>query len=1146
MLMTPGLALRLFGTPSMEFDGRAWPLRGPQRLYTIAALIALQRGEAAGREALAAAVWPDLPDVQARGNLRRHLHLIEHHFPKAAQPWLIRHRSGVAWNAHAPLWIDVDAFQTWVGDPKRRAEAIALYRGPLLEDAPEEALAEYRQRLQAACVEACREEALAARHRLDFATAIKYAERILELDEWREDALRLAMSLRYESGDRTSALALYDRFAQRLGAEMGIDPMPETQALRDAVLMNTAAPALGLPAAVREAAARETPRTVFVGRTAEMQTLQDAWRDTARGRGTTLFVSGGAGIGKSRLAGEFASWVRLQGGRVLAGQTSDPERYPYEPFIDALRGALPMILESPPPQPWLSIVAELLPELRAALPDLPAAEPLEPAPARARLFEAIARTIEHLARVRPLLLVLEDVQWSHAATLDVVELIARRIGGVAGLIVATYRSGEGAPELLARRRALQNERRASALELQPLGADDVGELVRATAGDRPGLAEAVYEASEGNPLFAAQLLRGLTETGELPDLATASTTVSQAIRARVATLDARSATLADVASAMGGSFTVDVLAGVLGWSEGAVLDALGPLLDRVLVRSAGGSAFSYTFAHALIAAAVYDAVAEKERALLHHRIAAVLSSLAGSEPTALASIARHWELGGEPARAGAAYADAAKAAFAAYAPDEGIALARSALALLSGARERYDAHLAIANAERRTGDHERWRADLEALSAAAASLGAPERFAALQEWAIYHGHRGDRAAEGEVIGRMLELAPQLSPTERCAAHAASGVFQDHLGHSDEAFRELQESLAVAVASDDARAEAYARRLLMPLAFDLGRPQDAFDCLEGLRRLVDGDASPWLQSVYLQARSHAAIDSQDAETALEAGRAMVQLGARTGDRLLTVNAENTLLYASQWLSSAGETRRAYDAMLETCDQFGYKRGLAILHGNRAYYEFELGCAETALAIVERHLDETQRIGDRSIISNYHKLRAASLAALGDVPAALAAARLAADLAISRKHRFETQVTVAEIVFAAGDRPEALRLAAEAVDFMRNHRVAAFTVEMLSRYLLLLLEGGDAAAVSAAARDLRASSEGPGAPRWIWHPSRVAYGLGRAAEMAGDAAQAARDFARGRAALERDVARLGEDARAALESRPFNRALLARRV
>src|SRR5579862_4868984 len=703
------LVIRLLGEPSLSFGGEPLAQTVPARCMGLLAMLAMRRGDPPARASLAAAMWPDELDVDARANLRRHLHLLLNALPKLQGiDWIVATSRTMAWNDRSPAWIDVRAFEDALADPQRKLEAIELYRGDLLEGSYDECLFEERERLRGLYVNACFDAAATARRDLRFRDAISLADRIVAMDEWREDALRLSMTLRYEAGDRSSSLAQFERFAKRLASEMGVAPMPETLAVRDAILTNAPLVGSASRSGVEESAEKGGARTPFVGRQSELATLDSAWRHAASGRGTVLFLGGEAGVGKSRLVSEFASAVSAQGGRALVGETSNPQAYPYEPLVDALRRGLALILESPIAAPWLGALSEVLPELQAAFPEAGVPESLDSDKARRRLFEALSRTIERLARARPLLLVLEDLHWAQSATLEALEALARRIGAVPALIVATYRTDEVTPghRLAAVRRRLQTERVAGTLELHAFRSGDVDEMVAKMnlAGDPKALSASVYARSEGNPLFAGLLLRDFAETGELAPERSAPPSIAAAISSRMAGLDEYARTLAATASVVGRSFTTDVLHSVLGWKESEILDGLGTLLDRGLIRASQSSAFSYAFNHALIEDAIYAGVPAAERVLRHRRIAEVLAHSGLDDREVLSSIARHWQLGGENARAGQAYLRSAQAAWAVYARGETIADSRAALSLLDDPHERFKALSLAIDAEQRSGD----------------------------------------------------------------------------------------------------------------------------------------------------------------------------------------------------------------------------------------------------------------------------------------------------------------------------------------------------------------------------------------------------------------------------------------------------------
>jgi predicted ATPase len=138
-----------------------------------------------------------------------------------------------------------------------------------------------------------------------------------------------------------------------------------------------------------------------------------------------VLVVGEAGIGKTRLVSEFVAWVRAQGTDVLAGQAFEMGgRLPYQPLVEALR---PRLEEENAPEDllddlWLGELSRLLPELRVRYPDLPAPTEDE-LTARGQMFEAVARLVEALAQRSPLVLLLDDLQWTDGASLDLLRYL---------------------------------------------------------------------------------------------------------------------------------------------------------------------------------------------------------------------------------------------------------------------------------------------------------------------------------------------------------------------------------------------------------------------------------------------------------------------------------------------------------------------------------------------------------------------------------------------------------------------------------------------------------------------------------------------------------------------------------------------------
>src|SRR5579862_9077779 len=182
--------VRLFGEPSLRLYGRPWAWSVPARCKSLLALLVM-RDAPASRVALATQLWPEEPPSEARASLRRYLHRLMQSLPRVkGAEWIGVTNDTVGWNHEAPAWIDVREFEKLLKDSERRNEAVALYRGDLLEGVYEEAVLSERERLRERFMDALADLIRDARERRDFTTSIAYADRLLSEDEWREDALR--------------------------------------------------------------------------------------------------------------------------------------------------------------------------------------------------------------------------------------------------------------------------------------------------------------------------------------------------------------------------------------------------------------------------------------------------------------------------------------------------------------------------------------------------------------------------------------------------------------------------------------------------------------------------------------------------------------------------------------------------------------------------------------------------------------------------------------------------------------------------------------------------------------------------------------------------------------------------------------------
>ena len=331
---------------------------------------------------------------------------------------------------------------------------------------------------------------LVAHHtdRHEFDDAIEFAQRRLALDPLHEPAHQALIQLYDWTGQRTFALRQYRTCVRTLEAELGVAPLPETTALYDAVRGHRLpAPPVRVPqpsvAAVASnphpvPAAAVSPERVFVGRTAELARLTDAWT-SARSTGRSLAVVGEVGSGKSALLDAFARQLRGEHVAVVTVRGHEGEQaLAFAAATDLIRAALP---GDPAAGPSLAEAD------RAALARLlPAAEdahvhgglPLDTPGARTRLFDAVRNALTALARgsASPALVVVDDVHWFDEESRDLVAFLVRRPPDHV-LLVPTWRGSTSPTTVAAAVADAMRDGTGDMVWLPGLSREDVVELL---------------------------------------------------------------------------------------------------------------------------------------------------------------------------------------------------------------------------------------------------------------------------------------------------------------------------------------------------------------------------------------------------------------------------------------------------------------------------------------------------------------------------------------------------------------------------------------------------------------------------------------------------------------------------------------------
>ena len=418
---------------------------------------------------------------------------------------------------------------------------------------------------------------------------------------------------------------------------------------------------------------------VFVGRTSEVARLRAALEVARSGRPQVVVVSGEAGIGKSSLVDEVAGRAVVEGWLRIGGTCLELEggQIAYLPFVEALRS---LVAQVPPERvrpllwPARDVIGRLLPELA-----------IEPSPGasgagrsgsgeggdldRARLFESLLTVAGRLAGAQPLLVIIEDIQWADAGSLDLVRFLVHGMTVGPILLIMTLRTDGPMRSGATLRFMTELDRSGSVerLELGPFGRAEVAAMLETIEGRPPdpdGVA-AVVARSGGNPLLVEELARaGL-------DASTAAEPLRAGLRdlllARVSELGPEAQEIVRVASAAGRVVDDELLVRVAGLSEPDLVRGLREAIDRgVLTRVRGPGVDGYSFRHPLLREVVADRLLPIEARRLHAAFAAALTST-GAPPSSAAEVAFHWDAAGDAGRALEASVEAGTAAESVYA-----------------------------------------------------------------------------------------------------------------------------------------------------------------------------------------------------------------------------------------------------------------------------------------------------------------------------------------------------------------------------------------------------------------------------------------------------------------------------------------------
>jgi DNA-binding NarL/FixJ family response regulator len=474
--------------------------------------------------------------------------------------------------------------------------------------------------------------------------------------------------------------------------------------------------------------------TVLVGREDELAHISSLVKRAQKGSGTTLLVSGEGGVGKTQLLLAASDVAAQSGWQVVSGRAYSVETgIPYALFADAfvpfLRTLEPSAL-SVLSRGGTGELAYLFPALGRPGDREKIAAGSDAAELKARLQWNFTQLLSRLAQRKPLMLVLENLQWADASSLELFHFVARQISSFPIAILASYNETERDANAVLRtsEQSLLGLGVASHLRLGPLSHDAVSQLLQIRFELDPvttrQFAARLYDWTRGNAFFVDETLKWLVESGTLREVDGAWTgwdvdslhlppTVRDAIDLRVARLSNNARELAKLAAVVGARLTFDHLSALSALKDESLVNALEELCSqRVLEEIRVANEIAYDFAHPILQQATYSSMGGARSRVMHGQIAESLETFYGSRASLHAGeLAFHFSRSGALAPKALKYlSEAGRTALATYANREAAAFLSAALqqgeSLNRSGAEQQEIIRNLARAKQRLGEYD--------------------------------------------------------------------------------------------------------------------------------------------------------------------------------------------------------------------------------------------------------------------------------------------------------------------------------------------------------------------------------------------------------------------------------------------------------
>lgn len=659
----------------------------------------------------------------------------------------------------------------------------------------------------------------------------------------------------------------------------------------------------------------------FVGREQELARLVEAMQSAIAGNGSGWLVRGESGIGKSRLLQELRTQALVQGVFVLRS-LGRADGGAYHLWPDLLR---PLLFHTPPDDLEAAVLRPILPDIEQWLErPVPTAPPLTTAAARTRLRLTVTALLRRAAQNQPILLLLEDIHWADAASLDLIQslTVTARL-----LIVGSYRAGER-PDLP------QQLPHFTLLPLSRLAAPQVADLCAAVLGERgrqPHLVDFIRQQSEGNTFFIVEVMRTLAEeTGRLDEI-TAMTLphsvfaggMQRIVQRRLQRIPPHYQPLLQSAAVADRQLDLALLAHLFPQAD---MDEWLTLCANASVLERPDGSWQWQFSHDKLREGLLAQLDATARPQLHRQIARGIERVyAANLAPHYGELAFHFGQAGDIPRQRTYLKQAGQYAEQTYAGEMAVVHYAQLAAVSDDPAAKAEALLSQTSVHQFLGQFDR----AEANARSALALLAPDHPPALTAYAQFLMGRiwRSRSHWPQAIAWLRQAEDGYTaaeiPAGLCDTLAEIGVCHYHQGEYAAAESALTQSLHLAYRQEDTRKVASALHNLGNISFDQGNYELA------------------------QQRYTACLD----------------LSREIGDRAKEASALNNLGILASYRGDAVATRHYYEEAMIIRQQIGDRAGTGVSLNNLGILARDAGDYERALTLYEQALQIARELGDK---------------------------------------------------------------------------------------------------------------------------------------------------------------------------------------